>query len=169
MYRFLYKNDERGYFFEAGVCASLSPFRLKEKNAIILVGKVFFINLLTRCDYWVISQIHHYFLISQNRFFDILDRFGILVLKNSYRREKLIAKLKWHTNHVSQHMKFRSCCKGTDCANVTRQHTRCPHICHSNRYLRRHMGLWYLSYCRVPKAQASLCKYADSTEPSLIA
>ena len=60
---------------KAGVCASLSPFRIKEKNAIILVGKVFFINLLTRCDYWVISQIHHYFLISQNRFFDILRSF----------------------------------------------------------------------------------------------
>ena len=70
------KNDEKGYFFQAGVCASLSPFRLKEKNAIILVGKVvFFINLLTRCDYWVISQINHYILISQNRFFDILRSF----------------------------------------------------------------------------------------------
>ena len=26
------KNDEKGYFFQAGVCASLSPFRLKEKT-----------------------------------------------------------------------------------------------------------------------------------------
>ena len=26
------KNDEKGYFFRAGVCASLSPFRLKEKT-----------------------------------------------------------------------------------------------------------------------------------------
>ena len=60
------KNDEKGYFFQAGVCASLSPFRIKEKNAIIFVGKVFFyINLLTRCDYWAISQIHFFFDITK--------------------------------------------------------------------------------------------------------
>ena len=66
-------------------------------------------------------------------------------------------------------MRLRYCCKGSDCAKVTRQRTRCPHMCHSNRYLRQHMGSWYLSYCRVPKAQASLCTYADSSEPSLLA
>ena len=71
------KNDEKGYFFELG--SAHRCHRLGEKkNAIILVEKVFYNNL-----YVVIrgggatSQIHHYFLISQN----IIKSFRHLVLK----------------------------------------------------------------------------------------
>ena len=51
------------------------------------------------------------------------------------------------------------------CANVqTHQSIRCWRELHTNRQLRQHKR-----FCRVTEAKVSLCKCADSPDPSLLA
>ena len=145
--------------------------------------------------YAVIRKLYHksitIFWYHKIDFMLSLNRFGILFLKkkdrsrnihthvrfHSYGREKLIARAFAARLNGPQIIMWAST---WDLDTVAEAQTvqlglarcfRCPHICHSNRHLSQHMGLWYLSYfrCRVPKAQVSLRKYADTTEPSLFA